>query len=569
LIKVENTPNAEMIRVKIAELWKLNGDHKNAVRSYLELAQLSKDQKKIQYLNAAISSQRILANWPAVAPWGGMAKGSPSERQQLLAIYSDLIGVYGDRINWDVVSHYGILSLEMGAEDQAFASWNKALSKNPRGPHASFAAGFMMVRYEGTKRWQDLENLARLCMKSGLSPQHRNKVLNPKAMLAMALLEGGKAHFNSGNFKLAVSKLEEFVKGFNTPNRDEGMFFLASAYRGNADHKKAIETLAAFSQQYPQSSYYRQAMLNGGNWSTAMAFEENAIYFHKGFLRRFGDDPEAKKIRPVLTQLYLGRRLYAEVLHVYQGQVDSRTSSNDERLRAMHGIMTIEASYGSMDRAVREADRLLSVTQNENFVADALNVKTKFYHSKNNFAELGRIESRLATMSNNQKVQDALSEVRFLLADRNNEQLFSPIDNLTLKNPLQIIQQRYAAFSKVRSGYEKVCSGGDSAYCAPALNQVARKAEQLLTIVEEVTIPETFDEKTVYGFDREKAKVLNTLASVASKADARASSMIERGFNDPVTTQQVLWQNADDWNFHRVSTEAGHAYIQWPVASKD
>src|SRR5690606_25759395 len=145
------------------------------------------------------------------------------------------------------LSQAGLLNMSLGRTEAAFQSWTAALEKSPRAAEARFASGLMLVTYQKTANWNELEILARVTIKHKVSPQYRGKAVNPLTMLALALLEGGKQDIASSQYASAVKRLGEFVKRFRKHERhDEGMFFLATAFRGNNQHRQAIETLLSF-----------------------------------------------------------------------------------------------------------------------------------------------------------------------------------------------------------------------------------------------------------------------------------------------------------------------------------
>jgi hypothetical protein len=568
LVHVNEIQEKESVKSSVANLWVLNNEHKRAVRIYLELASEINPAKKSEYLTLAIASQRVVAKWPQAAPWRGITKESMNERTTLLAIYKDLNSTRAS-LDWALVSHIGQLYIHTNQKDEAYKIWMASLKTSPKGSDASFAAGMMITDYQIYKHWQNSENVARLCLAAKLVPVFNGRSIDTNTALALALLEGGKVALAKHDHGTAVSKLAEFVAGFRAANRDEGMFLLATAYRDNSKHEKSIETLLAFSEEYPGSTYFRQAMLNGGDWSVPMAYEENAMYFYETFLKRFIKDGEGIRVRDELADIYLGRRLYAEAGAIMTKQMSDKEISANEREGAGLRLIRMEEKFGSKDRAAMVAEEVLKEATNQTVRSEALGAQARQHATKGQVASLVKIEHELNSMDERSAVQETLGESRFLLAAASLQPILKPINSLVLTDPKATISTRYREFTNMRNSFQSVCEAGETSYCVPALQRIARIAERLITIIEDVTIPPTVADATIKAFDREKSFIINSLSKESLAADAKSGKLAERGYTNPEWIQQVYWQNSSDVNFERVSGEEGRAYIQWPVANDD
>jgi hypothetical protein len=95
------------------------------------------------------------------------------------------------------------------------------------------------------------------------------------------------------------------------------------------------------------------------------------------------------------------------------------------------------------------------------------------------------------------------------------------------------------------------------------MHDMARLAVQFMRSIEDVDIQATLAKDVVAKFRSHKQFVYNDVAKAAQRADSRAVASVRKGQSSPDTTQAILWQNSSDWNFDRVSGEAGNAYVQW------
>jgi hypothetical protein len=568
LANVTEVSEKEAVYSAIARLWILNEQHKQAVKIYLNLANEINPAKKPEYLALAAAAQRTIAKWPATAPWQAIPVGSNTERMALLSIYKDL-NATRPNLDWPLSSHMGLLYIRLDQQDEAFKLWTAALKASAIGSDASLASGMMLADYQSTKQWQNLEDIARLCRSAKLVPIIHRKSVDVTTILALALLEGGKSALENQNFQVALKKLTEFVKNFRAVNRDEGMLLLAIAYRNNSLHEKSIETLMTFSEEYSGSKYFRQAMLNGGDWAVPMAFEESAMFFYELFLKRFSNDAEAGRIRVELVDMYIGRRLYAEAGLILTKQLNAKEISVAEKEVAALRLMRMEEKFGTSERTALAAAEVLKHTNSQAHQAEALGAKARQQAATGQVATLRQIEAQLSSMDERNAAQETLAETRFLLATANLKPVLQPINSLVLQDPKATISARFQEFTKIKKSYELVCESGETSYCVPALHRIARIAERLIPIIEDVTIPATLPNGTIKAFEKEKSLVINSLSKEAISADGKCAKLAARGNTNPDWIQQVYWQNSSDMNFERVSGEAGRAYFQWPVAKDD
>ena len=562
----ESPTEKEEINADIAAIYVLDKQYAKAVRLYLDLAEQNASGKTKQYLELAAKSQRILAGWPDDPPWDQVKEGGKSaERGQLLDIYTKLLGLSKDHVEWRYLAHTGLLQISLGQMENAFGEWTKALHASPQVAEASLAAGYMLVTYQTSKRWQNLEDLARFCRDKGVRARHKGKTLDVNQLLADALFYGGKEALAEQKFDIAIKKLEEFTKTFpKAKNRDEGLYLLAFSYYGAARYRDAVQTMITMIEGYPASKFLRGAALTGGEWSIPMGFEENAIFFFETFLRRFGTDGEAPRIRDTLYDLYLGRGLYAEALAVLRAQASAANVSQDGKTLALQRVMRVEDKYGDSTRAVKAAETLIHQTKNSAVQAGALGVIGRSYVKSEQIASLKQIEARLLQLgTGNDEVRDNVSEIRLALAEANAKGAFEMIHNLSLTDPLNTLNQRYSKFIAVTKGFERVCELPRAAYCAPALYRVARLSEDFITSLEDISIPQALPESEVTNFEKRKRDIIGTAVKQAEEMDAKSLQMVSEGNMDPYWTTQILWQNASDWDAEHVTGEAGAAYFQW------
>jgi TolA-binding protein len=562
LVTVTDEAEIETIKGKVAGLYALAGMHRSAVTLYKELAETTKGDSRNYWLRA-VASQSVLATWPVEAPWNGVKNGDASEREELLGLYKKFAEA-SKAMSWNVAAHVGLLELQAGRQEAAFGLWTASLKADARGPHAANAAGTMLVGYRAAKAWGDLEAMARLAMSARLSPVYRGKTIDTKAQLALALLEGGKDALEAQKFKVAVAKLKEFVQRHADADRhDEGFFLLAHAYRGNGQHPDAIKTLLAFVDRYPTSKYNRSALLNGGDWSMAMAFEENAIHFHNRFVQRYGDDAEAQRVRAGLIELYVGRGIYAEALGVVNLTVRAKGVDAATKAQSIALAMDLEERQGSARRAEAAADLLLKHPgSTDEQRASAYGLKIRMASAAKKFDQVKAFEAKLVSLGS-ETYAEPLGEARYILALAHGKTAAKGLFNLELKDPSQTLAQRYDWYKGSRSMHMRVCEAGQTSFCAPAMHRLARMSEQFMRSIEDLDIQNDLAKEVVDRFKAQKQQVMNDVTATAQRADARAVAVVGEGYTDPDWTQAVLWQNTADWNFERVTGETGNGYVQW------
>ncbi len=565
---INDNAEIEDVKSKIALVYVASNNHRAAVGIYKELAETGAANKSRGYLALAIRSQSVLANWSVDVAWMGTKPGNTAEREELYTLYRKLGEKDGKGSAWFVAAQLGLLDLTMGRPEQAFALWTDMLKQEPRGVNAANAAGTMLVAYEKAHAWEALEGIARLAVTQNLAPLYRGRSIAANTMLAVALLEGGKEALAQGRFDAAVLKLAEFVsKHPSAKNHDEGFFLLASAQHGAGQHDASIKTLLAFVERYPASGYFRQALLNGGDWAAPMAYEENTIYFYGRFVKTYGADAEGPRVRSALAALYEGRGIYADAIAVLGLTVRAGNEPPAAKVAAVTRIMDLEERFGTTARAELAGDLLLKgANVSEDTKAEAYALKARNAAVAGRYADVQRIEASLVNLGGSQPTQNALGEVRLLLALAKSRTAIKDYFNLELRDPQATLAQRYSAYKDVRTAFDSVCAAGQTSACAPAMHQLARFSESFQRSIEDITVQSTLAKEVVNRFTAYKQGIYNDATGTSQRADARAVAVVGEGFTGPDMTQAVLWQNSSDWNFERVSGETGNGYVQWQAS---
>ena len=550
------------IKGKEAVLYELNKDFSHAVTTYKEMADASPKEAQRSFILSAIRVQSIPAVWPQVAPWGGTKSGPEDQRSELLSLFQRLSGL-SQSASWDVAAHQGLLELTLNRRDEAFNLWDGLLKTAPSGSHARNALGTMLTAYNKEQNWAQVERLARFSLAHRLSPVDHGKSLNASDVLALALLEQGKQALAAQNFNDAVKRLGEVVVQHARFSRcDEAMFLLADAYHGANRHQEAIKTLLTFEERYPRSNFYRQAVLNGGDWSGLMAYEETAVFFYQRFAERLPKDPEAQRVRDALTELHLGLGHYADALNTLHTSI-SVSGDGGVRASALAKIMDIERRHGSLARAGAAAQQIIrSSDSSDDAKATALGLRASLAASQGRLAEVDSIAKQLSSM-NSKAAEEALGQARYLIAAAQNNTAIKEEFNLALRDPLATLKAHYSAFVRVRQAYMSVCEAGASSYCPLAMLKLSQLALKFAESTQDINVQEDLAPEVVAKFSAERQNIMSDVTATAEKADSKALAAVNSGLGDPDTTQAVLWQTSGDWNTERVSGEGGNGFVQW------
>lgn len=562
--KLQDEQRANVLETQ-ADIYALVPNHRKASEIYLDLGLNSKSAKTPVYLQKAINSQSVLASWSSTAPWDGYKPGSRNDRLSLLETYKKLNEHKAQQTNWQLVAQIGWLEIALGQPQSAFEIWQATLNKSTRGNDAAQAAGYMLTAYQRAKRWDDLESLSRLCMSKNIAARFQRQPLALNSLLALSLFEGGKQAHGAQEYAKASAKLKEFTTNYRQDGRRaEGLYILASAYRGDAKHVESTDTLMALVNEYPSSPFTRNALYNGGEWSIAMANEEQAIYFYQAFVTRFSTDKQAPQVRNTLAELYMGRALYAQAATVYREQMQARNASKEDISLAASAILDIETRHGSDERANANAERMLKMPLNDGEKAEAYAVRARYLEKTKNYKGLDVLEAQVEKIASGaEELQDVLGEIRFMQAQRHAKTANAEFFNLALRDPMKTLNEKNDIFLRAQRSYEQVCDAGKTSYCAPAMHFLARMAEGMLGNIEDLSIAETLDGPIVNRFNARKREIVTNLVRTAEKADDRALMAANSGRTSPDWTTQILWNNTSDFTFDRIAGETGNSYIQW------
>lgn len=575
---INDVPKDAEIRVlkeSLAKVYVADSNYESAVGIYRELAQSASPvvEKKRLYM-LAIGAQSIMAQWPTVVPWdAGVPRNDQvaDHREKLTALYQDLGRILPQ--DWFVVAQVGHLDMAQGNVDKAFQDWLSMISKVPRDHHASQAAGFMMTAYENAKNWNQLEKTSRLCLKLQVMGVYRQNNVEPHGKLGLALLEQGKGLLTAKNYGLAVTKLKEFKSMSPLPARhDEGFYSLTLAQWGNKQYRDSVQTSVDFVETYPKSQYVRSALLNGGDWSGMLAFEENVLWFHGRFLGRFPKDPETKRVREGLLDLTMGRELYGEALDLLaseakelQGRGQSAEASQVEVK-----MINIEARHGSMERAVSRAkNAAASDAATDQVKAVAYGVMIQASAAKGQIQNVKNLVFEMSELADTQEKREAKAQGLLFIAQVESKDAVKELFNLELTNPLSTLNERYKSFQVLKANFAKVCAVGATASCTPALHSLARLSERFAASLEDINIQESLAKPYVSQFVATKQSIMNSIAKTTMDADQGSMATIshqrsEEGvYADPQWVEGVQWQNDAQWTVEK-GQSLGNGFLQWP-----
>ncbi|MBC7660758.1 MAG: hypothetical protein H7249_13765 [Chitinophagaceae bacterium] len=556
------------LRTELGRIYALNGQHAEAVRTFMDLKKDSSGPKAQEFLAMAISSQRVLAEWPVAAPWDGVPKKNAAARTALADMYEERFSASN---NWDDLAQHGLLLINVNNTVKAYAAWTKNLEKNPQGPHAQLAAGMMMISYQAAHSWQKLEDLARLAIKSKMSPIFGRKSVDAFVMLSDALFEGGKEHFAAKRFAPASEKLAEFSKRFKKDGRrPEALFTLARSYHFDNKHPISVETLLALVTEYPNTNYLHDALLLGGDWTVPMAWEDQTIFFYQKFIERFAKDSRVPGIRLSLVELYLGRELFGNAVRLHASQVEDTKVAKADRLNSALAIMAIEERYGDAKYAIWGSNKAKELSGNDPvIVARGIGFDARRAVRSGDMNKIKGLEAALSKLNvKESSVSDTLAQLRFMIAEKQAAETKQEIFNLAQTDVQKTLTNQYNIFLKTQSAYDRVCSAGSTTYCGFAMLRLSDTTRNSLASIENLSIAQTLDEKSVRAFEAQKLSVISAISKASARADSIALGISEKGETTPEWSQEINVNNSDS-NLERSHGATGSGYVQWvPVKAE-
>ncbi len=566
------TTEKESLQERMAYLYSLNPDahsQNEAVRGYMALAtDFPSSGKKNGYLNNAFLLQAKLSDWPPQPPWAQQPKAGRAEARKTLLDIAHKLREQNSN-SWLWAAHEGLLQNATGQESEAYNTLAAMTKQQPSGEHARHAIGWILAHDEKANRWTELEQWSRFAMEKHLAPLAGSRPLDPRELLGVSLFLGGKKAYSEKNFALATSKFEEFVRvyprGVRKYGRDEGLLFLAQSQQGKGDFDKAIESLQNLSEQYPRSKFLRAGLLLGGQSSEAMAWEDNAQYFWTKFLKAFPADQETETVRDRQIHLQMGRSRYGEAARWLETRLYRRGISKAIAAQTAQELMGLYMRHGSLEQAAAMAAKVLRFAEVDAATrGEALSIRARYQFQQGDMKGLTTTERALSSLDSSQPdVRDALSQTRFYLGQRLGQRVKGEFNSLELTDPMKTLNNQYAFFLTAKDPYERACSVPQASYCAPALSELARLADTCLDSVNDLSINETLDQETVKAFAARKDSIENYLTQEIETADNRSVQVLAEGASSPEWTEQILWQNATDWNFSRLSGQTSNGFIQW------
>lgn len=535
-----------------AKLYHQMKEFNHAVAIYSALA--SKTQK-VTYWDLAIRSQAQKIGWPLkTAPWFKKVN-VPSQANALT-----LAKLFASRKklakpSWPLLSHESLALNAAGKTSLAAKLWETSIKADPKHQHAQYAAGSLLKLSKSRSLWKKLESLSRFMLKAGMTPEFNFKRSNPKTYLADSLYHQGKALLAKREHSQAREKLEELVKKLQHPKMDHALFMLAEAYRGELNSPQAIQTLRLLVDRFPQSKWIRPALLKGKEYSIEIAYLDNAVFFLSQFIKRFPSDGSVAVVRSELIEVYMGKGIYGSAIEQTLALAEEMP---DDRRALQTKAVRMELKYGESSSALKRCQRLLSGS----ILCEE--IRAKNLAKSDSIKDVQKLMNAQNT-NGSETIAESKAQIYIRYAQSQQDKLLVSPDALSLTDPENELRKHYGAFKKVEATYRKVCTQGSASYCAQAKHEIARLAEQIIPTMEEYTIADTLDRRTVEKFAKSKAGIIDALKKTAIESDKGSLATIKSSFTHPTVTQEILWQNGKDWNFHPVSSEPGNGYLEWKV----
>lgn len=539
--------------------------HKAASSIFASLASESQGPKSINFWRKAIRSQTQLADWPPQPPWTDIPKGNAEARKTLAEMYQKV--EVDSAAGWDSAAHVGLLFIATGQSDEAMTYWMKKLSKHPSGPNASRAAGWIVESKIKGKQWNELETIGRLLVKGRLIASSKSKTYRPAEVLGLSLIEGGLESLNTSDFKGAITKLQEFNKGWRQDARhDECQYNLALAYHGDHQYRQAVTTMEDFTKLHRRSKFRRDGLKKGGEWTLGLAWDDHVMYFLEAHTREFSSDPDSVNSLNTLADLYLGREIYDSAMRVMETLLGRKDLDGDGRADVARRLMETAARNASNDRALQMSRRIqASFKDNETISAVALSIRARIQAERGRLGELMSIDKAASALDQSQPViAEAISEIKFLIGESmSRDQFKEEFFSLGARDPKAELEKHYGSYNKIDQIYKSACLSVRTGWCGPALHKTARLGEQFVKAFEQLSIAKTLEPQIIKDFYNRKKAILETVENQAMESDEKSIEQAKSGATNPDWTSAIMWQNGGDWSRERFTSENADHFIQW------
>lgn len=567
LSSTKNPKEIERIKESIAAIYLRDKKYIKAVGLYKDLAKANPKKAK-DYLGKAAEAQSFIAEWSKTPPWGSSGKVDDKgyekqirkpERKELLDIYQKLFETEKATAkgppNWMLISHIGLLQINLGQPDKAIDLWIPALKELPEGPYAEQIAGVIIMSNQKNNRWQEVEAVSRLCVDHGLKAKYKNTPVDVNRIFGLALFNIGKLALDNKKYDVAADKLGDYTKKYKKEkNNDEALFLLANANKALRKNAAAVGSLLTLVESYPKSSFYRSALLNGAELARGMASEDSAVFFYSKFLKTYPADKEAKRAREILLLLHLGKGERDKAMKVISEQLTAKDVS---------ALVKTESLLLLMDYAERAKDEKTVTYASEEIIklpgagdgskALAFQAKAKSLAKNGKYQDIKNLDKILTGVKSQlPEVIEAQGNIRFLLAEKSANDVASDVTSTIQKDPLGGVNKFFTRRKEVEAAYQRLCEGNGFGYCAPGYYRMARFYEKISGVIAGSKV----------AADKKKA-LTDALAKEINVADGKAAIHLSSGSSDPFWTKDILWQQSGDFVFQRISGETGTGYLQW------
>jgi len=426
----------------------------------------------------------------------------------------------------------------LGQENPARQRFEDAIVKYSRSRFSGEAVSFLLDGAEGKKDWRYVEKIARLAMKSKITPAkpaHRNL----RVIIEDAVYSHAQQLSAQGQFEAAANRFVAFQQEF--PRHQNAATALDLAARNFLQAKKtdaAVTQMEALLKSYPSSGYVKETTWQAAELSRGIAQFLRAAKHYEDFARKYQQDGAKRSawLRSAEMHKSLGRFANA-VSHFenYLGQV----SGPAEKLKIAREIADIHFKFGRPAEAIAAYERMMKYVSASD---DELYLRSQILaiQTRQGLEPAARKTSArmLSLKPGSQEGFRLQAKAKYTIAhmdapdirDRN-------IQNQ--KDLARAVKTVAADYDRTKSMFLASCEVPGLEWCSAGYYETARLAEEVAKTLLAVELPPTLNPEDVNAIRGLLNSVSERLQQESKSFATQAEQALSNGAPDAETAERI------------------------------
>lgn len=549
------------IALKLAHVYKIRKMHRKASQTFAMLAKQSKNKHANKYLKLAIKEQALVAGWNLADPYALYGDERSSAKEQLLSMLKKYEHKTHSKSDWFLTGNIAMIEINLGRPVSAMTNILPILKQKPNTTDATKASGHLLSYLTSQQQWKQVQELAEIGLKSKIKPVYIGKTYHLNQVRENAIYMQAKSASVAKKYETAIAYFNTLTTDYSDSTSLEEYHFLKGiSLSDSGNYIQALQSFKKVISLGKNSEFFKKSLLHTSRLALGMTLVDEAITNYNAFLAKYPDDDESGKVRLRLSEIYIALSKHEQALkQLAQVPDDAGISVRVQELRSQ--ILNIFQSVGYGPEAIERSKEIIgSQSYSHQLKARAFMILTREAFESRRLDKLEELESLALNLNQSSlAVKDAISYIWYAQVHLTSNLFTKQVSRYFVEHTEESLENIKNSFQKLKTSHFTVCKQAHASFCIPALRNLSQIGDNFVSTLKSINITESNPNLNKYSSS--KVALIRFLSNELHtiRAQMRANSTI--GNTKPEITQQILWSNEFDWNFHD-NPNAGVGYVQ-------